>query len=46
MMKEKVAYIHHNPVKQGYVDNATHWRYSSAKDYEDESGIIKIDRLL
>jgi len=33
-MRSKIEYIHHNPVKRGYVDNATHWRYSSARDYE------------
>ncbi|MCJ7765001.1 MAG: hypothetical protein MUP09_03585, partial [Thiovulaceae bacterium] len=26
-MKSKIDYIHHNPVKRGYVDEAEHWRY-------------------
>jgi putative transposase len=30
MMKEKLEYIHANPVKCGYVDLPEHWRYSSA----------------
>ena len=34
MMISKIKYIHENPVKRGYVDEATHWRYSSARDYE------------
>lgn len=28
MMHERINYIHMNPVKRGYVDQAAHWRYS------------------
>ena len=28
-MRQKLEYIHNNPVKRGYVDDPTHWRYSS-----------------
>ena len=45
MMIETVKYIHQNPVKRGYVDEAVHWRYSSARDYEGIDGIIEIDKL-
>ena len=45
IMMSKIKYIHENPVKRGYVDNAKHWRYSSAKDYEGDSGLIKIERF-
>lgn len=45
MMIETVKYIHQNPVKRGYVDEAVHWRYSSARDYEGVDGIIEIDKL-
>src|SRR5439155_11323019 len=31
MMRQKLEYIHNNPVKRGYVDESTHWRYSSAR---------------
>ncbi|UGA53822.1 hypothetical protein [Vibrio sp. VB16] len=44
MMYQKVDYIHQNPVKRGYIDYASHWRYSSARDYEGESGLIDICR--
>jgi len=44
MMREKLDYIHNNPVKRGYVERAEHWRYSSAKHYLGESGLIAIDR--
>ena len=30
MMRQKIDYIHQNPVKRGYVDEAEQWRYSSA----------------
>ncbi|UFH59972.1 REP-associated tyrosine transposase [Sulfurovum mangrovi] len=45
MMKSKIDYIHQNPVKRGYVDEAVHWRYSSAKNYEGGDGLIEIERL-
>ena len=45
MMLEKIEYIHNNPVKRGYVDEASHWRYSSARDYEDISGLLDIERV-
>jgi len=32
-------------VKRGYVDEAKHWRYSSARDYEGNEGLIAIERL-
>ncbi|HFE38474.1 MAG TPA: transposase [Gammaproteobacteria bacterium] len=44
MMKQKVDYIHHNPVKRGYVDKAEHWRYSSARDYCGQPGLLEVCR--
>ena len=44
MMRQKVEYIHENPVKRGYVDKAEHWRYSSARDYLGSDGLIEICR--
>jgi hypothetical protein len=32
-MWQKLEYTHMNPVKRGYVDEAIHWRYSSARNY-------------
>jgi len=43
VMRQKLAYIHDNPVKRGYVDQAEHWCYSSARDYAGETGLIEID---
>jgi len=42
MLLKKLEYIHFNPVKRGYVDMPEHWRYSSARDYLGESGILPI----
>lgn len=44
IMREKLDYIHANPVKRGYVDRPEHWRYSSARNYAGEAGLIEIDR--
>jgi hypothetical protein len=43
VMREKLDYIHQNPVKRGYVDLPEHWRYSSARNYLGQSGLIGID---
>ena len=45
MMQVKIDYIHNNPVKRGYVDEAIHWRYSSARDYNGMSGLIEIEKV-
>ena len=45
MMIERVNYIHQNPLKRGYVDEAKHWRYSSARDYEEIQGLLEVERL-
>ncbi len=42
MMKNKIEYIHNNPVKRGYVDEGQHWRYSSARDYEGLKGLLDV----
>jgi len=42
MMRQKIDYIHLNPVRRGYVDEPVHWRYSSARNYETECGLIDV----
>jgi putative transposase len=42
MMQQKIDYIHHNPVKRGYVDSPEHWRYSSARDYSGREGLLPV----
>ena len=43
ILLQKLEYIHHNPVKRGYVDLAEHWRYSSARNYQGCEGLLDID---
>jgi REP element-mobilizing transposase RayT len=42
MMWQKLEYIHENPVKRGYVDDPVHWRYSSARNYAGQTGLIEV----
>ncbi len=42
---QKVDYIHNNPIKAGFVEEAEHWKYSSAIDYSGGKGRIKIEVL-
>jgi len=44
VMRQKLDYIHHNPVKRGYVDQPEHWRYSSARNYAGREGLIEVTR--
>ena len=41
MMRQKIKYIHSNPVRRGYVARPEDWVYSSARNYilEDDSVI-------
>jgi putative transposase len=42
MMRQKLEYIHYNPVKRGYVDDPVHWRYSSARNYVGQPGLLPV----
>lgn len=47
IFRQKIEYIHHNPLKRGLVDLPEHWRYSSARNYfRDDHSIIEICRLI
>ena len=43
MMRQKLEYIHLNPVTRGYVDDPVHWRYSSARNYAGQAGLIDVE---
>lgn len=43
MMREKLDYIHNNPVQRGYVNLPEHWRYSSAGHYAGLAGLLEVD---
>lgn len=35
VIKQKVAYLHNNPVKAGFVAEPNHWLYSSANEFSE-----------
>jgi putative transposase len=41
-MLQKLEYVHNNPVQRGYVDDPVHWRYSSARNYARQPGLIDV----
>ena len=43
VLKQKIDYIHNNPVKQGFVTNPVDWKYSSARNYTGDETVLKID---
>jgi len=44
--KQKLDYLHNNPVAAGFVDDAAAWLYSSARDYSGGKGLLEIQLLL
>jgi hypothetical protein len=50
MLMQKVNYIHNNPVRAGFVERATDYRWSSARLWrgcplEDEPLLVDIERI-
>ena len=44
--RQKLNYIHNNPVKKEYVNNPQDWKYSSANFYlNGNTSLINIDRI-
>ena len=43
VIKQKIDYIHNNPVEAGFVTDPVDWKYSSARNYADDETILKID---
>jgi REP element-mobilizing transposase RayT len=45
ILKQKIEYIHYNPVRKGYVETPEDWKYSSARYYAlSEENDLKITR--
>ncbi|QVL48741.1 MAG: hypothetical protein KFB96_24850 [Thiocapsa sp.] len=42
MLRQKLEYIHNNPVKRGFVDAPEHWRWSSARGYAGGRGVVEV----
>jgi putative transposase len=45
MLRQKLDYIHYNPVRIGLVDRPEDWRYSSAQNYFGGDGVLEIDSV-
>ncbi len=43
VIEQKIDYIHNNPIESGFVINAIDWKYSSARNYQDDQTVLKID---
>ena len=41
-LRQKLGYLHNNPVKAGFVENPWDYRYSSAVDYSGKKGLVPI----
>ncbi len=45
MLRQKVKYIHYNPVRRGLVKAPEYWKYSSASNYAGQESVIEIDNI-
>jgi putative transposase len=46
MFREKLNYLHDNPVRKGFVEQPEYWLYSSARNYIlDDHSVLKIECL-
>ena len=43
VIQQKIEYIHNNPVESGFVTDPVDWKYSSARNYQDDSTVLQID---
>jgi hypothetical protein len=46
MLLQKLAYIHDNPVNEGWIYEASDYVYSSASNYESKSGLIALKSVI
>ena len=44
IMNQKLAYLHLNPVRNGVLDSAEDYLFSSARTYLSKEGFIEIER--
>jgi putative transposase len=45
VIDQKIDYIHNNPVTEGIVEHAEDYLYSSARDYCEIQGLIKVELM-
>ncbi|GMN08187.1 hypothetical protein MTsPCn5_35760 [Croceitalea sp. MTPC5] len=45
VIRQKMDYIHNNPVESGFVTEPTQWKYSSAKNVAEDHTVLEIDDI-
>ncbi len=45
VIKQKINYIHQNPVRSGFVVHPEAWKYSSARNFQGDHSVLKIDDI-
>ena len=45
LIKQKINYIHQNPVRAEFVNNFYDWKYGSAENYVNGQGLVKVEML-
>ncbi len=45
VIKQKIDYIHKNPVESGYVVDPIDWKYSSARNFQEDYTVLEIDEI-
>ena len=45
VIKQKINYIHNNPVTAGFVTEPAAWKYSSARNFAEDSTVLEIDAI-
>ncbi len=43
VIQQKIDYIHANPIESGFVTDPIDWKYSSARNYQENHTVLKID---
>jgi REP-associated tyrosine transposase len=45
VIKQKLEYVHNNPVQAGFVTNPWDWKYSSSRNYAELDSAMEIDHI-
>lgn len=45
VIKQKIDYIHFNPVVSGFVTRPEAWKYSSARNFQEDHTVLEIDEI-
>lgn len=45
VIKQKLDYIYNNPVESGFVSSPEDWKYSSARNFQDDHTVMEIDTI-